>query len=66
METECENVTGLEVRSHSLLRVLLKKYAHSEHVFLLLTQNTADIPTTNVIKYFTRNRERSGRSSSVI
>lgn len=60
INTHAATVTG----SHSFLRVLLKKKAHSEQVFLLLTQNTADIPTTSVIKYFTKNRERSGRSDS--
>ena len=50
---------------YSFLRVLLKKKAHSEQVFLLLTQNTAEIPTTSVIRYLTRNRDRSGRLASV-
>jgi len=42
----------------------LKKLAHSEQVFLLPTQNTGDMPTINVSKYFIRNRNISGLASA--
>lgn len=57
---------GLDKHPHSFLRVLLKNEAHSQQVFLLLTQKTADIPTTSVIRYLMRNRESSGRSTSTL
>ncbi len=46
--------------THSFLLRPWKKPAHSKQVFLLPTQNTDGIPTTSTIRYFMRNRTRSG------
>ncbi len=59
-------VRNLRKWPYSFLRFLLKKDAHSEQVFLLLTQNTADIPTISVIRYLMRNSESSGCSTSML
>lgn len=54
------NPLGGKKVSYSLLRFLLKKFAHSEQVFLLPTQKTGEIPTIKVIRYFIRNNIISG------
>lgn len=46
--------------THSFRLRPWKKLAHSKQVFLLPTQNTDGIPTTSTIRYFMRNRTRSG------
>lgn len=46
--------------SYSLRLRPCRKLAHSKQVFLLPTQKTDGIPTTNIIRYFIRNRTAAG------